>query len=192
VSQSTERDPPSRRRQRLQPYLRLANLVQSGCASPAELMRKLESTALVREPEFELCHLAWTDELIADGFWNLAVMAQQIFSGLAQRALSYGKSVNTAVASIVRDKNRVRAQLLDPAKDFLDALDGAEAARIKRCVVCRNFFYALRSGKTGTKACSRRCNHVERTRRWRAEQALYEHHRKCKSAGVKPEGSKRK
>jgi hypothetical protein len=155
-------------------------------------MRKLESTGLIRAPEFELCHLAWTDELLADGFWNLAQLAQQIFSGLAAGGLSYGASVKTAVASVVRDKNRVRAQLLDPAKDLLNALDGAEAARVKRCIVCRNFFYALRCGKTGTKACSQRCNHIERTRRWRAEQARYEHHRKCKSAGVKLEGSKRK
>jgi len=70
---------------------------------------------------------------------------------------------------------------VDPFKDFLTALAGVEAARVRQCAVCAHFFFALRKDQ---KACSKRCNGVRRVRDWRANQAQHEYRRKLREAGL--------
>jgi hypothetical protein len=70
---------------------------------------------------------------------------------------------------------------VDPFKDFLTALAGVEAARVRQCAICAHFFFALRKDQ---KACSKRCNGVRRVRDWRANQAQHEYRRKLRGAGL--------
>jgi len=75
----------------------------------------------------------------------------------------------------------VTTKWVDPFKDFLAALDGVEAVRVRQCPVCGRFFYAFRKDQ---KACSKRCNSSRRVRDWRANQASHEYQRKLRSAGL--------
>ena len=65
---------------------------------------------------------------------------------------------------------------------FRQALDGAEAARIKWCPECEGVYYAVPLDR---KACSARCNNARRVRQWRANQEKYEYSRKLTTAGLK-------
>jgi len=75
----------------------------------------------------------------------------------------------------------VATQYLDPYNDFLVALKGVSATRVRQCPVCNHFFFALREDQ---KACSKRCNAARRVREWRANQARYEYRRKLTEAGL--------
>jgi hypothetical protein len=75
----------------------------------------------------------------------------------------------------------IATQWVDPYKNFLAALAGIEAVRVRQCPVCKGFFFALRKDQ---KACSTRCNAVRRVRQWRANQVQYEYRRKLRSAGL--------
>ena len=75
----------------------------------------------------------------------------------------------------------VAPQYLDPYNDFLVALKGISATRVRQCSVCNHFFFALREDQ---KACSKRCNAVRRVREWRANQAGHEYRRKLREAGL--------
>ncbi len=82
------------------------------------------------------------------------------------------------------DDGRIRFQA-DPLREALKtALEGAEIRRMRRCPICGRFFYARRVTQ---QACSKGCNSTRRVRAWREKQAEYEHNRKLRSAGVKPE-----
>jgi hypothetical protein len=61
----------------------------------------------------------------------------------------------TSWSEISMCKGAVTTQWVDPFKDFLSALDGVEAVRVRQCPMCSPFFYALRKDQ---KACSKRCN----------------------------------
>ena len=50
----------------------------------------------------------------------------------------------------------------------VQALQGIELIRIRKCMVCENFFWATRKDK---KCCNKKCNGVWRTRRWRESYA---------------------
>jgi hypothetical protein len=58
-----------------------------------------------------------------------------------------------------------------PALKFIEALNQAEWARIGCCPICGQFFYVVRangkSGKAGTKACSRNCTLARKQREYR-------------------------
>jgi hypothetical protein len=77
---------------------------------------------------------------------------------------------------------------VDPYKHFLSALEGVEAGRVRQCLECRRFFFALRKDQ---QACSRRCNSSRRVREWRENQTHYEYRRKLRGAGIET-GKKRK
>ncbi len=78
-------------------------------------------------------------------------------------------------------KGVLTTRWIGPFKDFLAALDGAEAQRVRQCPMCGRFFYALRKDQ---KACSKRCNVARRVREWRASQARHEYRRKLRKAGL--------
>jgi predicted nucleic acid-binding Zn ribbon protein len=71
-------------------------------------------------------------------------------------------------------EGRLAENPLNPRAWFIAALRGAELMRFKRCPVCDQFFYAIR---TDQKACSRVCNGNLRVRRWRSNQVEYERRR---------------
>ena len=75
----------------------------------------------------------------------------------------------------------VATNWFDPFMEFLAALQGVEAKRVRQCPVCQRFFVALRKDQ---KACSKRCNVVRRVRDWRANQGRYEYRRKLSGAGL--------
>ncbi len=57
----------------------------------------------------------------------------------------------------------------------VQALKGIELVRIRKCMICENFFWATRKDK---KCCTKKCNGVWRTRRWRESYAdKYKHQR---------------
>jgi hypothetical protein len=77
----------------------------------------------------------------------------------------------------------VRTERIDPFKEFLAALEGINAERLRQCPVCRHLFFALRKDQ---KACAKRCNAARRVREWRAQQARHEYRRKLRKAGEPP------
>jgi hypothetical protein len=68
---------------------------------------------------------------------------------------------------------------------FLPLLEQIAPERIGRCAVCERVFYAQRgpgrSGKFGTKSCSRKCNQARRQRERRKRATEYEQTRKSKT-----------
>lgn len=77
----------------------------------------------------------------------------------------------------------------DPFRDFLAALKGVEAKRVRQCPTCGHFFYALRKDQ---KACSKRCNAARRVRDWRANQARHEYRSKLRGAGLLTEKKRKR
>ncbi len=95
----------------------------------------------------------------------------------------------TSRSEIWIHKGVVATQWVDPFKNFLAALEGTEAMRVRQCPVCSHFFFALRKDR---KACSKRCNAVRRVRAWRAGQAEHEYRRKLRTAGLQSQKKKKK
>jgi len=172
---------------------------------PGEFVRSFESSGLAHSPvitaSVDLRSLR-TNPREASRFLNLA---SEVASTLRTLAMASSPHVlkaagnapllierlyetpATSWAEIWVRNGAVRARWVDPFKDFLDALEGVEAARVRQCPVCRRFFFALRKDQ---KACSKRCNGVRRVRHWRANQAEYEYRRKLKTAGLTPQKRK--
>lgn len=96
---------------------------------------------------------------------------------------------STSWSEIWMREGVVATRYIDPFKDFVAALDGMPAGRIRVCPVCSRFFFASRKDQ---KACSRRCNAVRRVRDWRAKQGQHEYRRKLRTAGLLPRGRKRR
>jgi len=108
----------------------------------------------------------------------------EVLNAVAKAPLRIRRLYETPAASrseIWIFKGIVTTRWVDPFKDFLVALEGVEAVRVRQCPVCRHFFYALRKDQ---KACSKRCNSARRVRDWRANQASHEYQRKLRSAGL--------
>lgn len=70
---------------------------------------------------------------------------------------------NSSVPSAYLDH---RGQVRFEIGPIIRALDGVEAARIRRCPICGLFFWASRKDKPG---CGPRCANTLRARRWRHE-----------------------
>jgi hypothetical protein len=62
---------------------------------------------------------------------------------------------------------RLTGNVLSPRAWFIAALQGAELLRFKRCLVCSNFYYMVR---TGLDTCCANCGNVLRVRRFREEE----------------------
>lgn len=73
---------------------------------------------------------------------------------------------------------------------LLEALNGIEANRLRRCQTCGDFFWAGRKDQRG---CTAKCSHVIRTQRWRDKyQDKYKQHRYEKGKkGAKPKATRR-
>jgi hypothetical protein len=74
-----------------------------------------------------------------------------------------------------RSETLLKVETYDPYRDyFVKAIEGVEHARIRRCPICAKFFYAVRgpgkSERSGTKACSKRCNQARKQREWREQE----------------------
>lgn len=144
--------------------------------SLAAVLRQIQVSPMPdREKDEWLCRLTW-------------IVASTLEFYVERRETNRPMILGGAVLATfqVRD-GRVAVNTSDAYRDFMAALDGAEAARIRSCPICRNFFFALRANQ---KACSKSCNQTRRVREWRSKQAPYEQTRKFKRAGVRPEGQK--
>jgi hypothetical protein len=114
----------------------------------------------------------------------LSAASPKVLRELGEKPLLIKRLYETSAASwseIWMHKGTVTTQLIDPFKDFLAALEGVEAIRVRQCPVCSRFFYAFRKDQ---KACSKRCNSARRVRDWRANQARHEYNRKLRGAGL--------
>lgn len=69
--------------------------------------------------------------------------------------------------------NRPAVEPFDPFRDFfLAEFSGVALDRIGRCPICKCFFYRLRTGEFGTKACQKPkpCNNTFRNQVWRLKE----------------------
>lgn len=176
---------------------------------PAELIRRFHDSGLVKIPALtaalDLQLLRSEEERAARGFLNLVGKLATTLRALGSAALPDTLRAAGGVPLMVSRlfevpafgrsevwirNGAVTTEYLDPFKDFLAALNGVDASRMRQCLVCNHFFFALRKDQ---KACSKRCNAVRRVRDWRANQARHEYRRKLRGAGLlKPARTKRK
>jgi predicted nucleic acid-binding Zn ribbon protein len=170
--------------------------------APAEFVSRFERSGLAAAPAFTASldlRLLHTRPEQARGLLGLAREVAATLSGLARasdpRVLRAASEVPLLISEIYEAPATSRSEIwlrngavttwwVDPFKDFLAALEGIEAMRVRQCPVCNRFFFALRKDQ---KACSKQCNAVRRVREWRANQAQYEYRRKLKQAGLEPE-----
>ena len=166
---------------------------------PAELVRRFEHSPSAHEAaivaSLDLQLLRIDDEQarrfrrlvgeIASTLRALAAAASpQVLEAVGETPLMIRRLYETPATSrseIWVRNGLVATSWVDPFKDFLTALAGVEAARVRQCAVCAHFFLALRKDQ---KACSKRCNGVRRVRDWRANQAQHEYRRKLRGAGL--------
>ena len=167
--------------------------------SPAEIVRRFERSpsaheaVIVASLDLQLLH---TNEEQARRFRRLigeiasalralvAVASPQVLEAVGEMPLMIKRLYETPATSrseIWVRNGLVATSWVDPFKDFLTALAGVEAARVRQCTVCAHFFFALRKDQ---KACSKRCNGVRRVRDCRANQAQHEYRRKLRGAGL--------
>lgn len=163
----------------------LGRFERSGLASTPAFTACLDLQLLRRDPDqvkrlLELaCEIAGTFRRLVMASHTDAVRA----AGRTPLLISnlYKMPATTSRSEIWVDQGAVTTKWVDPFRDFMDALKGADAARIRQCLACNRFFFALRKDQ---KACTKQCNAVRRVRDWRANQAEYEYRRKLKSAGL--------
>ena len=179
---------------------------EPGAESPADLVRRFERSAVSRAPAITVSldlSLMKTDEDQAERFLQLA---RQIVSTLSTLVTAASldvledtggtpilvnrvyKTPATSRSEIWIKEGRVDTRWVDPYKDFLSALAGVEAERVRQCAECKSFFFALRKDR---RTCSKRCNSARRVRNWSANQAEHEYRRKLRKAGIET-GKRRK
>jgi hypothetical protein len=107
----------------------------------------------------------WLDDFAPGWLFRLSRNAADMFD-----AVSAGQSTSTTqlvpVNLGVAGDGRIYVASRETIQKLLDALEGSDAARIKRCTICSNFFYARRLVE-GKAACSKRCQARNRVREWR-------------------------
>ena len=167
--------------------------------SPFALLRRLEHSGILGESaitaslDMPLLH---TNELEAERFHALACAVAKTLYGLifatspkTLRALGNEpllisrryQNPATSRSEVWMRRGVICLQWFDPFREFLRALEGIEATRVRQCPICGRFFLVLRKDQ---KACSKRCNAVRRVRNWRANQEEHEYRRKLRSAGL--------
>ena len=179
---------------------------QRRAESPAEFVHRFERSGVSRTPTItanldlpllktnadqarRFLHLV--DEIAQTLSTLVAAAAPHVLRAAGETPLLVNQlyeSPATSRSEIRIREGRVETQWVDPYKDFLSALEGVEAGRVRQCPECRHFFFALRKDQ---QACSRRCNSSRRVREWRANQARYEYRRKLRGAGIET-GKRRK
>ncbi len=203
-----KKDSPAKRYANLRPWLMLTDMRDDG--------RFLKERMIAENPSPELRDLARRDNEQCDELRSLRTSVSAMLSGAAEAA--HGLAPDIEMERVKKglpplpkgphnfwfrtehlpkgfplfvaeaQAGRINLRLGGPFATFVDALNGAEAERIRRCTVCPNIFYALRSDQ---EACSKRCNATRRARLWRANQAKYEQTRKEKPETVKSESKTR-
>lgn len=107
--------------------------------------------------------------------WCTAVLAlvillqrsHQIASDIVETGESQPTTYWTVSSSFKPDsKGRLRYAPSNAEGVLQDIFEGVEAARIKRCVVCKEFFWAGRLDQT---ACSQKCASLHRVRTYRSK-----------------------
>jgi len=168
--------------------------------TPAEFVRRFERSHLVKEKaitaslDLQLLH-SRVDE--AERFLELvreiantlrplvAAASPKVLQAAGRVPLMirqlYGAPTTSRSEAWIRN-GAVATCWVDPFQQFLLAIEGVEATRLRQCPVCKHFFFALRKDQ---KACSKPCNAVRRVRDWRANQAQHEYRRKLKGAGFR-------
>src|ERR1019366_4622248 len=177
---------------------------------PEEFLRRLDESGLDLKQRCK-----WGGDIPTPDDDEIGMMIPETPEERAERARRYrriaiqvGRTLHSAVHSadvnrgfwhvedlgggevhIMENDGFFLTDMVNPVADFCRAIDGAEAARLRRCPICRHIFYARRLTQ---KACSQRCNATRRVRAWRAHQAKYEQTRKEKPETVKNESKTRK
>jgi hypothetical protein len=171
VTQITKRT-PGEQRTLLQPWLALANarsdLAEDDDSSDGRLARQIVATLKVilmvdGRPPFE-------------GF-------QGMIPPHNRGQLDFGDfAAPFARVELRIEKGLINARLDHRYLDFLDALRGTEAWRIRKCPVCQKFFYASRAKSPRFKSypigCPGNCSTALRMRRSRAKWPEYHQQRK--------------
>lgn len=151
--------------------------------APAELVRRFERSHLVKEKaitaslDLQLLHSS-VDE--AERFYELiceiantlrplvAAASPEVLQAAGKVPLMirrlYGAPTMSRSEAWIRN-GAVATCWVGPFQQFLLAIEGVEATRLRQCPVCKHFFFALRKDQ---KACSKQCNAVRRVRDWRA------------------------
>jgi hypothetical protein len=200
----TRRPAPRRCYEKLEPWLRFANLPEDAQALHDEYVRQFAPLPTGMSPQ---------------GFFTLTVAVRQArmqgceSRGLIEAHKEIREFLERIPAMEPRESGRFAAdeEVLFPmihwanrAENgriyfqpeplrwaFMKALEGAETCRFRRCPICDKFFYALRIQQ---QACSQRCNATRRVRAWREKQHQYEYarYRKLESGKIerKPRPSK--
>lgn len=219
-------NPPSKVRDRLQPWLELANLlalppsreelehsvnplvamlqVDKWRASiratpPCELLSRFERSRVPQEPSITATldlRLLRTSEEEARRFHTLVSEVAYTLRGLVAAAspdaLEAAGDDPLMISRLYENPATSRSEVwmrhgvvttlwVDPFREFLRVLDGADVTRVRQCPICNHFFLAFRKDQ---KACSKRCNAVRRVRDWRANQEQHEYKRKLIGAGL--------
>jgi hypothetical protein len=159
--------------------------MRSGLAQAPAIIATVDLQLLLENPDQARRFLDLVGE-IASALQTLVLAATspEVLKALGEEPLLIQRLYETPATSrseIWMCKGDVITQWVDPFKDFLAALQGVEAVRVRQCPMCSRFFYALRKDQ---KACSKRCNAARRVRDWRANQARHEYRRKLSGAGL--------
>ena len=189
---------PSKRYERLEPWLRFANLASDSGELHSAYMQEFASRPIGTYPAvfFQLTisvrlalaqkreskKLIETYKAVRDFLESVPAMEPR--DGLNTSGADAEKDFPITFFASRAENGRLVFQA-DPLRShFKDALDGVETQRIRRCPICEKIFFSQRITQ---RACSKLCNQTRRVREWRSKQAKYEYNRKLKSAGVKPQ-----
>lgn len=89
--------------------------------------------------------------------------------GEKQRQLRHpGAWISVGTTFCINDEGRIKST----ASPFIQAIEGKEANRIRKCPACQKFFWAGRADQPG---CGPKCIHALRTRRWREKYQQYKY-----------------
>lgn len=213
VVTAISREKPFERYKRLKPWLELGNLatpVLDEGTDDASSLDEMRGPALrfigeaVATPDFPADGMrAWFKESAdkhesGKQLFQLALdVARAFLFCVGEEPEGFAFEDGPRDTSRLRNKNGLLyVETFDPYRDnFLPAIRLVELERIRRCPICRKFFFALRAKTksdtdTSSKACSRKCNQVRRVREWRAKQSTYLQNRKFRSYGLEPERKK--
>ena len=190
----TQRPPeaPAKRDIALRPWIELANAAGRRRPlenePPRELITTVErQTQTPWFPRSAILALANDPENPDAGWRALDRLAAMVLTALDSLARSAGKGGRSHPRIRLYDQSSlyglnvdkcgfVRVDVKSPLAVFANALEGTEAARIRRCPICEeSLFYAARITR---KACSVRCDRALRKRRQREKLSEYEKNRK--------------
>jgi hypothetical protein len=166
---------PSKRYKELKPWIDLANWAPKLRPGPAppELTHQIDTESEASFPRVRLRSLVERGEMgheaaLSQYFISLVWKFWKTLYAVAVDAHGGEIPGISSDYEIVLDDGIVRMETVrSPFDDFARVLEGTEAARLRRCPVCSDFYYAARTTKP---ACSPRCGSTVRVRHHREYQ----------------------